>query len=118
MRLIVTILSIAIIAWIAEYFFPWWIAALIAFIMTFSIELKPGRAFLAGFLGIMLLWLCVSLWKDIPNEHILSARMAVLFKLPNYGLFILVVALIGGIVGGLSGWSGALVRRNLFPMEN
>jgi hypothetical protein len=117
MRLIFSIICIALVAGIAEYFFPWWIAALVTFIIVFSIEIKPAKAFLAGFLGIFLLWLSISLYKDLPNEHILSQRMAVLFKLPHYGLFLLVAALIGGIVGGLSGWSGALVRRNLFHGE-
>jgi len=111
MRLIISILLIAILAAFAEYFLPWWSAAIVCFIITLIVALRPGNAFLAGFIGIGIFWLIAALYHDIPNQHILSQRMAVLFKLPNYSLFILVTVLIGALVGGLAGWAGGLVRR-------
>jgi hypothetical protein len=113
MRLLVTIISIALLSGIAEYLFPWWTIAFVAFLVTAAAGLPSGRAFLAGFCGVTLLWLFVSLIIDFRNAHILSGRMAELFQLPHSFLFILVSAIVGGLVGGLAGWSGAVVRKNL-----
>lgn len=111
MRLLFTIFIIAVASAIAEWFAPWWIIAVVAVVAGFLSRLSTGKAFLAGFSGIALLWLVVALYRDLPNDHILSARMAQLFSLPSFGLFIAVIVLIGGIVGGLSAWSGAQIRR-------
>ncbi len=111
MRFIISILLIAVLAAFAEHFFAWWSVAVVCFLVTLIAGLKPGKAFLAGFFGIGICWLVAALCHDIANDHILSQRMAELFKLPNYILFILVTVLIGSLVGGLAGWSGGLVRK-------
>jgi hypothetical protein len=111
MRLILTILIIAVVASIAELFLPWWSAALLAAIAGYTSSFSTGKAFLAGFCGIALLWLAVMLYRDIPNGHILSARMAQLFKLPSYALYMFVTVLTGGMIGGLAAWSGAHLRK-------
>ena len=111
MRFLLTTLLIAAGAALAEYFLPWWSLAVVAFLVALLIVLRPGKAFLAGFLAIALLWTGWALFRDIPNHQILSTRMARLFGLPHSALFLLVTAFVGGLVGGLAGWSGALVRR-------
>ena len=115
MRFLLTILTIAVAAAITEWFAPWWTAAIVAAIAGYVSSLSTGKAFLAGFCGIALLWLVFALWRDIPNNHILSTRMAQLFTLSSYVLYILVTGVIGGIVGGLSAWSGAHLRFLLRP---
>lgn len=107
----IAIILIAVLGAVAEYFLPWWSVAVIAFLVSWLIGLKPGKAFLAGFLGIAIFWLIAALCHDIPNDHILSRRMATLFHLPGYGLFIIVTVFIGGLVGGIAAWAGALCRR-------
>jgi hypothetical protein len=111
MRFTTSILLIILLAAAAEYFFPWWTIAVVAFIIAFIAGLRPGKAFLSGVLGIGLLWLGWALWADMANDHILSSKMAALFKLPNYILFIVVTVFVGALVGGLSALSGALVKR-------
>jgi hypothetical protein len=115
MRLLLTIVQIAVIAAIAEYFLPWYFIAIAAFIVGIGTKLSTGRAFLAGFIAIATVWLIFALIADIPNHHILSSRMAQLFKLPHYSLYIAVTVLIGGLVGGLSAWSGAHLRKLTNP---
>ena len=66
---------------------------------------------MVGFSGIFLLWILVAGLNDMANDHILSSRMATLFQLPNYILFLFAGAFLGGLTGGLSGWSGATVRN-------
>lgn len=112
MRLFISIILIALLSLAAENYFAWWTIALVSFFVTLFANMNPGRGFVAGFTGIALLWLFMAASHDIPNNHILSARMAdVIFHKPNYVLLLLFTVIIGGLVGGLSGWSGSLVRR-------
>src|SRR5580658_8683649 len=111
MRFLLAVMLIVFLSAIAEWFLPWWMIAVVSFIVSLLITMKPGKAFLAGFVGIGVFWLITSLLHDVPNEHILSARMAALFHLPNYGLFIVVTVFIGGLIGGLAALAGALLNR-------
>ena len=109
MRFIIGVILIIILSAVAEYYMPWWTIAIACFAVSFFSGQRPGRAFLMGFTGIAIFWLAVALMHDIANQHILSTKMAALFHLPNYALFICVTVFIGGLVGGLSAWSGALL---------
>jgi hypothetical protein len=111
MRFVIAILLTALLAGITTWLLPWWMIAVSAFIVMLIISVKPAGGFFAGFLGIALLWLIVVMMKDMSNAHILSGRMVKLFGLPNAALFIAVTVFLGGLVGGLSGWSGALTRK-------
>lgn len=112
MRFLFTIILIAIVAGIAECFGPWWVAALVAGLSCYFAGMRSGKAFWAGFFGIALLWLSVALWRDIPNGHLLSQKMALLlFHQPTPALYLTVTALIGGLIGGLSAWAGAQLRK-------
>lgn len=111
MRLLLTSLLICAVSAVAEYFLPWWSAAVVAFIFGFLMRLSIGRAFLAGFLGLAVLWLIWALYWDLPNDHLLAGRMAKVFSLPNAGSFIAVTTILGGLIGGLSAWSGGHLRK-------
>lgn len=114
MKFFLSVILIAFFSAIAGYlmFMPWWAIGVASFLVTLIRGDKPGRAFLAGFLGVALFWLTVALVHDIPNEHILSSRMAALFHLPDHWLFMLVTVIVGGLVGGLAAWAAALLRYN------
>ena len=96
---------------------PWWMPAVLCFVVALNFKLTSGKAFLAGFVAVFLLWLSVALFKDYQNEHILSERMATLFKLNNRYLFLSVAALLGGIVGGFAALSAALLRKAFVRMD-
>lgn len=106
MRQLITIIITALLAWLASYSFTWWMVAVIPFLIAVVWQLKPGWAFLNGFLSIGLLWLYLILNTDIANEQMLSQRMSQLFGL-GYAPFTAVNILLGALVGGLGGWSGA-----------
>ncbi len=111
MKFFSTILIIALVSAIGELIFPWWIIGLVTLSAGLLAGLKPGKAFLSGFLAISLFWLVAALFRDIPNDHILSQRMAILFfKKPSFPLFLIVIAIIGGLVGGLCSLTGAYIR--------
>jgi len=111
MRFLLSIALMVVFSFAASYFLPWWSIAIVCFVVAFGLKLRGGRAFLSGFLSIFILWLVITLVKDQANEHILSTRMAGLFKLNNPVLFMTVAAIIGGLTGGLSALSGALAGR-------
>jgi hypothetical protein len=72
---------------------------------------KIGFGFLAGFIGIFLLWASIALWIDVNNESILSRKVALLFPLGGSSvLLILVTAFVGGLVGGFAAMAGSSIR--------
>lgn len=90
---------------------PWWVLAVVAFALAFWLAPKAGVAFWAGFGGIALGWLGLSLFFHLRNEGLLTSRVATLFTLPHPLLLLLVTALVGGLVGGLASLTGYFCRR-------
>ena len=109
MKFLLTILAIWVIAFAVGTISPWWAVAVVAFVVALFAGHRPGSGFLAGFLGVGLYWLCIVLYRDAANEHILAGRMAVLFHLPGAYAFAAVTAIVGALVGGLSAWAGSLL---------
>ena len=108
MRFILATMLTALLSFFAGLYLPWWSIAIIAFLVAILIKQFVGRSFLAGFLGIFLLWTVVALWIDVKNEHILSQKIAQVFPLGGSSiLLILVTAFIGALVGGFAAMSGA-----------
>lgn len=110
MRFVLSILSIAILSLAAEYMFPWWSLAVVAFMVSLLISQTRKRSFLSGFVGAGVAWLAVLVIRDNMNDHILATRMAGVFHLPGYPVLILLVGVIGGLVGGLAAWTASLMR--------
>jgi hypothetical protein len=98
MRFLYSILIVAVLSAVAEYFLPWWSMAVVCFLVAIFMKWSGRKSFLMGFCGVGMLWLILALLRDVA-----------LFHLPNYGLFILVTVIIGGLVGGLAAWAGALL---------
>jgi len=101
---------VAVMAMILQLFLPWWSLILAGFAYGLLFILKPGRAFLGGFLGIFLLWSIMALYITYVNDGILAKRLASLFSLPHGLLAVLATALTGGIAGGVSALTGNLFR--------
>ena len=115
MKFLLLLLLIMVVTPLAEYFLPWWMIAVIPFLLSMAFHLKGGASFLAGFIGIAMFWYIAALMKDIPNDHILSHKMAQLFKVGDYGVFLFATALIGGLVGGMASWAGSQIRTPKMP---
>ena len=106
MRFVLSTILIALLAGLFTYVLPWWLVVVAAF--TIGSAARPRPAFLAGFLGVFLLWLVVGLIRDLPNDHILATRMAGVLPLGGqWWLFLVVSAVVGGLVGGFGAWTGA-----------
>jgi hypothetical protein len=112
MKLILAILSVIVISAILENFLPWWVIAPVAFLIAYLFKLNWYNAFLAGFLGLFLLWAGIALFIDHGNEHILSDRVSVLFfKSVKPFAIVLMTGLIGGLVAGFAGLAGSFLVK-------
>src|SRR5687768_10092064 len=106
-------LLLLILSFALQWVLPWWILVILAFALAFWLANKAGSAFWAGFLGISMGWLGLSLFYHIHNDGLLTSRVATLFTLPQPWLLLLVTALLGGLLGGLAAFTGYLFRRAL-----
>lgn len=109
MKILIQIFVIAIFALIAQLILPWWGVILAAAAGGFAISQKGAKVFIAGFLGVSLLWLLQTWLVDSANNSILSDKVAGIFGLSSGFMMILITALIGGLCGGF----GAMLGRSL-----
>ena len=112
MKLLVAAILTALLAVVGGLYFPWWIIAAAAFISVLLIPMRSSKAFLAGFLGIFILWVLLATWIDVKNNGVLAAKVAQIFPLGGSAfLLILVTALVGGLVGGVAALCGSYLRN-------
>jgi len=112
MKFLFSILTVALLCFVAEYFMPWWAIAVVSFLVSLFAKYEPGKGFLMGFCGVGLCWLGIAAAKNGANEHILASRMAELFHLPGQVFFLAVTVILGALIGGLFAWSGSLILKN------
>jgi hypothetical protein len=113
MKILVSIILIALIAFVCGLYLPWWTIAIAAFLVALIIPQFPWKAFLSGFAAIFILWAFLAWWKDLINDGILAAKMAELFGLPSNSLMmVLITAVVGGLIGGFAALSGAYLRTS------
>ncbi|MBU6159384.1 MAG: hypothetical protein KGP35_10210 [Bacteroidetes bacterium] len=107
----ITILLNILLAYISGIFLPWWGMIPVLILLYAFVALKPGWAFLCGFMAMFLLWGLLALQMDVANNHLLSKKIStIFFQKEASTLLILVTALTGALVGGLSALTGALAR--------
>ena len=111
MKFIISLLAIALLSFVAGLYFPWWSIAGVAFGVALSMPQRPWKNFVAGFLGVFLLWIGLTWWIDRANGGILSAKMAIILPVGGQVLYLhLLTALVGGLIGGLAALSGGYAR--------
>ena len=111
MKFLTVLFLTALLGYAAPLYFPWWSFAVTSFVVAVAIHQKGGKAFLAGFLGLFLLWGVYALLLDNANDHILSVKVASLLPLGgSTAALIFMSAFIGGVVSGLAALTGGLAR--------
>lgn len=112
MKFLIALLLTALLSFALCLFLPSWIVAPAAFIVAVIVVQHPGRAFLAGFLALLLLWGGLAWWASANNDHILSRRIGLLlFKNGNPYLPIIATAVIGALMGGFGALTGSFLRK-------
>src|SRR3954467_8034814 len=111
MKFINALLLTALSGYLFPLFLPWWSFAITSFLIAVFIHQKPWKAFLAGFIALLLLWGIYAIVIDNANQHILSTKVAQI--LPFNGSFtalIIMTALIGGLLSGMAALTGSYLR--------
>ncbi|MGC4104676.1 hypothetical protein [Ferruginibacter sp.] len=112
MKLTISLILTALLAFALCLFLPWWSIAIAAFAVAAVIPQKPGKAFLTGFSALFLLWGGLCLWISSSNGHILVQRISMLIlKMNNPYILIFVTATIGALVGGFAALTGSYLRQ-------
>jgi hypothetical protein len=112
MKFISAFFLTALLSFAACLYLPWWSIAITAFVVAALIPQHPGKAFLAAFLSLLLLWGGISYWISSNNEHILAGKVAVLIlKMDNPYALIAATAIIGALIAGLAAVSGSYLRK-------
>lgn len=106
MKFVTHTLLILVFALLLQLFLPWWTMAIAAFTISFMMYEKGLSSFIAGFLGVGLLWLALVIYIDFSTASILTEKLNRLLPLNS----ILLTFLIGGLVGGFASLTGALLR--------
>ena len=111
MKFTVALIVTALLSFIGCMYFPWWTIAVAAFITALLIHQRSWKAFLDGFIALLLLWGGLAFWIDVKNDSILSVRISQLMGIGNNPvILILVTGLIGGLVGGFAAMSASFLR--------
>ncbi len=113
MKFFATILLTALLAFISGLFLPWWCMAVTSLLVAVLIHQQAGKAFLAGLLGVFILWAGLAWWIDMKNNGVLSVKIAKVLPLGGSAIaVILVTGLIGGLVAGMAAMSGSFLRSS------
>lgn len=107
----------SILAFLLQSLFPWWAAVIASFMISFIISTNGLSSFIAGFLGIGMLWFMMATYTDINTGSILTNRVAAIFSLPNSWSLIIVTSIVGGISGGFGALTGSYLRSWIMPVE-
>lgn len=105
----------AVLAFLLQTIFPWWSIVIASFLIGFIISTGGTSSFIAGFLGIGILWFFMAALTDIKTDSILTSRVAEIFSLPNSWPLILATAFIGGVAGGFGALTGSYLRSWIMP---
>ena len=109
-KFIVSLVATGLLAFAMGLVLPWWSISIAAFIPAFLIPQKRYFSFLSGFLAVFIFWGSFATYISLENDHILAHRISMLvLKKDDPNLLILVTALLGGMVSGIS----AVTSRSL-----
>lgn len=103
----ISILAIALLTILGSLVLPWWVIAPICLVVAYFFKLNPVQGFIISFITVFVVWLSAIYYFDHGTVKMLVGD---LLSLPaNVTPFL--ASLIGALVAGLFGLSGALLRK-------
>lgn len=110
MRIILFTGLIALLTFAVQSFFPWWSIIIPPVLLGILAFKKGNEAFFSSFLGLFLLWVIHASMQHATSSGDMAERMASTFGLPVVVL-LLITGLVGGLVAGFAGLSGFYLQR-------
>ncbi len=113
MKFLAATILTALLAFISGLFLPWWGIAITSLLVALLVHQKAGKAFLAGMLGVFILWAGMAWWIDMKNNGVLSKKVASVLPLGgNAILLIILTGIVGSLVAGMAAMSGSFLRAS------
>ncbi len=111
MKLIVRLIVIGALTYFLSPFATWWFGMIVAFAVCYVSPSSGLNAFVAGFLGVGLVWMGHAWNIDVQNESAFSTTVAEIMQVSDPILLVFATGLIGGIAGGFASLSGTSFRQ-------
>ena len=117
MRVLINYLIILVATALLQFILPWWIIAVVPFVVCLWRSEHAGAAFVVSLAAVSTVWLAYATFIQNNTQGSMSNRIAELFSLPSGTALMFSVTLLSGLVAGFSGLAGYYVRQ-LFVKEN
>ena len=108
MKFFAQVFTILILALLLELIFPWWTIAIAGFIGGLAFNTRGN--FVAGFLAIAILWTVQALIIQSTAAAPLAERVAAILMVKEVYLLLIIMAVLGGLVGGFATMCGSALR--------
>lgn len=104
-------LIIVLLVFVTQFLLhSWWIAAIDGFVAALFFSKSGWQAFIAGFLGVGVIWGGYAFYINQSNENLLADKIAQIFSLPGAVWLLVLTTLIGALIGGFSALTGYSLR--------
>ena len=111
MKFAAHLVAVLLLSLLLQSFLPWWTMAIGAFATGLLFQQGGFRSFLAGLLGVGLLWFGMAYYIDSSTDSVLTSKIAPIFPTKTVGMLMFVTAVIGGLVGGLASMTGGIIAQ-------
>jgi len=111
MKLIVRLIVIGALTYFISPFTTWWIAMAVSFLVCYISPSSGLNAFVAGFLGVGLIWMGHAWNIDVQNQSAFSGTVAKIMQVNDPILLVIATGLIGGLAGGFASLTGTTFRQ-------
>lgn len=113
---IILLALVVVLSYICLIFLPWWSVVVLCFLLCTVISIPRFGGFWMSFLGVFVMYLAVSSYKNITNDHILGDVVASMFVMPSSWIVVLFGAILFALLSGMGGYTGSLLRRIFRPL--
>lgn len=111
MKFLIALILTALLSFASCLFFPWWIIAVAAFIVSLIISQTSFKSFLSAFLALFVLWFVQAFIIDSHNDHLLATKVASILPLGGSSLAVIILSsLVGGLVAGMAAVTASFAR--------
>ncbi len=93
-----------------QLFLPWWIVAVVAFILSYFLINSLISGFLISFLSVFLLWTSVAIVSDRNFDSSMAVLIGKILGDISPSIVFFITGALGGFVAGLGGMMGAWTR--------
>ena len=111
MKLIIRLIIIGALTYFLSPLTVWWIAMVVAFLVCYISPSSGLNAFVAGFLGVGLVWMGHAWNIDVTNASAFSSKIAAIMGIGDPILLVFASGLVGGLAGGFASLSGTTFRQ-------